>query len=86
MQLAVAFLGLRLSERRVKRPVELRDDGSRRLRRRADGVPGIRYESWDTRFDQGWNVRQGIQPGLGRDREDPRPFPRYAACELWQAR
>jgi len=75
MQLAVAFHGLRFSERRVNRPVELGDDRSRGFRRCADGVPGIRYESWDTRFDEGGNVGQGIQPALGRDREDPRLSP-----------
>src|SRR5262245_60255650 len=71
MQLPVSFLDLRLVERRVNGPVELGNDGSRYFRWRADGVPGIREEPRDTRFDHGGNVRQAVEPTLGCGREDP---------------
>src|SRR5215471_2036305 len=70
-QLPVSFLDLRLVERRVNGPVELGNDGSRCFRWRADGVPGIRKEPRDTRFDHGGNVGQVVEPTLGCDREDP---------------
>src|SRR5262249_53307776 len=71
MQWPVSVLDLRLVERRVNGPVELGNDGSRCFRWRADGVPGIREEPRDTRFDHGGNVGQVVEPTLGCDREDP---------------
>src|SRR5215467_6904552 len=37
----------------------------------ADGVPGIREEPRDTRFDHGGSVGQVVEPTLGCDCEDP---------------
>src|SRR5215472_12146753 len=63
-------LGCRLVEDFVDRAVEFRNDRGRRLGRRADGIPGVREEARYAEFDQRRNVRQDIEPVVGRDREN----------------
>src|SRR5262245_17017454 len=72
LEIAEARLGCRLVEDFVDRPVEFRNDRTRRLGRRADGIPGVRDEAWHAELDQRRDVRQDIEPLLGRDREDSR--------------
>src|SRR6185503_1426033 len=71
VELAETRLGVRLVDNVVDGAVELGDDRSRGLGRRADGVPGVRNETGQTDLDQGRDVRQAVEPLLGRHRKDP---------------
>src|SRR5215831_6702298 len=70
LQRTEALLGSALVGGFVDGAVELRDDGRRRLGRRADRVPGIRHEARHADLDQRREVRQDIQPMIGGDRND----------------
>src|SRR5215510_10085785 len=70
LEVAEPCLGRRLVEDFVDRAVEFRNDRSRRLGRRADGIPGVREEARYADLDQRRNVRQDIEPLVGRDRKN----------------
>ena len=48
--------------------IELRDDGGRRLRRRAERVPGTRDDAWDAELGEGRDIRDNVD-ALLRGRE-----------------
>src|SRR5262245_65540304 len=71
LEVAEPRLGCRLVEDFVDRPVKFQNDRTRRLGRRADGIPGVRDEAWHAELDERGDVRQDIEPPVGRDRENP---------------
>src|SRR5262249_10135977 len=72
LEVAEPRLSRRFVDYFVDGTFKCRTDRSGRVGRGADGIPGVGDDARHTELDQRRNVRQEIEPPVGRDRENSR--------------